>query len=184
MSKMNPFQRIAKAFTNNKDQQHGTSIKQSEVRENAIYSPMQGRVLPLEQVPDETFAAKMLGDGFAVEPQTGELVAPVNGTITLVFDTKHAIGIKTDSGIELLIHVGIDTVKMKGEGFNVKVKMGDRVKVGDPILKVDLNKVKQKAKSLITPVVITNMKLIESVQLIKTGDVNIVDHILDYKLKE
>lgn len=121
-----------------------------------IPAPIQGRILPLTEVPDETFAKKILGDGFAVIPENGVVLAPVDATVATVFPTGHALGLVTEDGVEILIHVGIDTVKMKGEGFKALVKDGDVVKAGQKLIEFDLKLVGEKAKSIITPVVVTN----------------------------
>lgn len=129
-------------------------------REEVIVSPLTGNVRSLENVPDPVFAQKMMGDGFAIEPTDGVVVSPIHGEVVQVFPTKHAVGLRSDEGLEILIHVGIDTVHMHGEGFEAYVKAGDRVKVGDLLLSFDLALVQQKAKSLLTPVVITNGEVV------------------------
>lgn len=125
-------------------------------REEVIVSPLTGNVRSLENVPDPVFAQKMMGDGFAIEPTDGVVVSPIHGEVVQVFPTKHAVGLRSDQGLEILIHVGIDTVHMNGEGFEAYVKAGDRVKAGDLLLSFDLTLVQQKAKSSLTPMVITN----------------------------
>ncbi|MGG3956192.1 PTS glucose transporter subunit IIA [Bhargavaea massiliensis] len=125
-------------------------------REEVIVSPLTGNVRSLENVPDPVFAQKMMGDGLAIEPTDGIVVSPIHGEVVQVFPTKHAVGLRSDQGLEILIHVGIDTVHMQGEGFEAYVKVGDRVKAGDLLLSFDLTLVQQKAKSSLTPVVITN----------------------------
>ena len=102
-----------------------------------IIAPLTGRIVKLEEVPDKVFAEKIMGDGFAIEPKDNIVVAPVDGEIAILFPTKHAIGMVTAEGLELLIHVGIDTVKLNGEGFKAFVKQGDKVKAGDKLLEVD-----------------------------------------------
>lgn len=109
-----------------------------------LSSPLSGKILDLSEVPDETFASKLMGDGIAIEPTSGIITSPVDGTVAQLFWTNHALGIITDSGIELLIHVGIDTVKMEGRGFKAFVSQGDKVKAGDKLLEVDLDLVKKK----------------------------------------
>lgn len=153
--------------------------KDSEI----LLAPMKGTVVPLELVPDQTFAEKLLGDGFAIDPVDGVVISPVDGTIALVFDTKHAIAIVTESGVEILIHVGIDTVKMNGEGFEAFVKSGDIVKAGDKLLQVNLDLVKQKEKSPLTTVVITNSDQFRALNTIKTGVVDLKDEIFSVSLK-
>ncbi|WP_017728176.1 PTS sugar transporter subunit IIA [Halalkalibacterium ligniniphilum] len=130
--------------------------KPVQPEEEIIHSPLNGTYVEIEQVPDPTFSQKMMGDGFAIEPSDGKVVAPVSGEIMQVFPTKHAVGIKTPGGAEILLHIGLDTVTMNGEGFTAHVKEGDKVKVGDVLVEFDLVLVKEKASSIITPVVVTN----------------------------
>lgn len=121
-----------------------------------IGSPLNGRFVPLKEVPDRTFAEGMIGNGAAVEPSDGEVAAPVDATIVHVFETKHAVALKTKQGLEMLIHIGIDTVNMNGDGFESFVNDGDEVKKGQKLIEFDLEKVKKEAKSSITSVLITN----------------------------
>lgn len=143
-----------------------------------VLAPMKGNVMLLKEVPDKTFANKLLGDGIAIDPEDGVVVAPADGKISLVFETKHAVALKTDSGAEILIHVGIDSVKMNGEGFKAFVKSGDRVKAGDKLLEVDLELLREKAASAITPIVISNTEEFKSIKQLKTGKVNLKDQLL------
>lgn len=134
----------------------GRLFKKQEVKEISLVTPMSGEVISLEEVPDPVFSQKMMGDGIAVIPTDGTVVSPVNGEIIQVFPTKHAIGILGDNGAQILIHIGIETVSLQGEGFTVNVAKGDRVKQGDPLMQVDLNIIEEKASSAITPIIITN----------------------------
>ena len=122
-----------------------------------ILCPLTGEVLKLSMVPDKVFAEKMMGDGFAIDPTGGTVIAPVSGEVTSLFATKHAVGITSDNGLEILIHVGMDTVSLGGEGITAFIKQGDRVKVGDKLLEVDFELIKDKVPSLITPIVFTNL---------------------------
>lgn len=122
-----------------------------------LYSPLTGKRISLDQVPDQVFSAKIMGDGFAIEPSDGEVVAPIDGEVVHLFPTKHAIGLKTKEGLEVLIHVGIDTVELNGEGFESFVGVGQKVKKGTLLLKVDLQKIEEKGKPTVTPVVFTNL---------------------------
>lgn len=115
-----------------------------------------GNVMKIEDIPDPVFAEKMMGDGIAIVPAEGSIFSPVNGDIMHVFPTKHAISIKTANGAELLIHIGLETVSMNGEGFTVHVTEGKTVKVGDALITVDLDMVKKRAKSTVIPIIITN----------------------------
>lgn len=120
--------------------------------------PISGEVIPLQEVPDEVFSQKMMGDGFAIIPFSGSVVSPVDGKIASIFPTKHAIGILSDQGYEILIHVGIDTVHLNGEGFTVLVEDGETVSKGQEILQFDLEKIKEAAPSVATPIIFTNLK--------------------------
>ncbi len=120
--------------------------------------PLTGEVKSIADAPDPVFAQKMMGDGFCIDPTDGKLCSPVRGEIISIFPTKHAIGIKADDGYEILIHFGIDTVNLNGEGFELHVKTGDWVNSGDPLLTVDIEGIKDKIPSLITAVVITNLE--------------------------
>ncbi|MEM1503560.1 glucose-specific PTS transporter subunit IIBC [Domibacillus sp. 8LH] len=147
--------------------------------EDKFVAPISGELLPITEVPDPVFAGKMMGDGFAIKPNDGTVVSPVNGKIINVFPTKHAIGINADSGREILIHFGIDTVKLNGEGFEALVSEGDEVKAGQPLLKVDLDYIAKNATSTITPIIFTNLAEGQSVTVekpgtVKNGDENII----------
>jgi PTS system glucose-specific IIA component len=121
-----------------------------------IFSPVNGEIIPIEEVPDPVFNQKMMGEGVALIPTMGDICAPVNGTIIQIAPTKHAIGIRAEDGSEILIHIGLETVALKGEGFTVVVKMDDKVSVSQPLIKVDWDFIRTHAKSIITPIVITN----------------------------
>ncbi|ARK29472.1 PTS sugar transporter subunit IIA [Halalkalibacter krulwichiae] len=132
-------------------------------KEEVLHAPLTGKTVAIEEVPDPTFAQKMMGDGFAIEPTEGKVVSPVSGEIMQVFPTKHAIGIKTEAELEILIHIGLETVGMNGEGFTAHIKEGDRVQVGDLLVDFDIDLVRERAASTITPIVITNMDLLDSI---------------------
>jgi len=121
-----------------------------------VFSPLNGQVVPLEEVPDPVFSQKMMGEGVAIMPTGGDVLAPIDGTVVLISKTKHAIGIRTKDDTEMLIHVGLETVTLKGEGFTVFVNEGDTVSVGQKIMAVDWDLIKDKVPSIITPIVITN----------------------------
>lgn len=139
-------------------------FKKGSSKKIEIHKPIKGELLDISQVPDKVFAGKMVGDGVAIKPMEGKVTSPVDGEIIQIFPTKHAIGIKADNGIEILIHIGIDTVNLEGESFENHVSAGDRVKIGDVLLTFDLEKIEQKAKSAITPIIIANMEEIASIQ--------------------
>ena len=134
-----------------------------------IKSPMNGTVIPLSEVPDAVFSSEMLGKGFGVEPSEGKAYAPVDGEVTTVFDTKHAIGLLSKHGVELLIHIGMDTVKLNGKGFDVKVKTGDQVKAGDLLAEFDMDLIKGEGYPVTTAVVVTNTDDCEEIGEVRTG---------------
>lgn len=127
------------------------------IAETEIYAPGVGQIIPLSKVPDKVFSEKMMGDGIGFIPEKGEIVAPFDGTVKTIFPTKHAIGLESDTGIELLIHIGIDTVKLNGEGFESLVNADEPVTQGQPLMKVNLAYLKENAPSIVTPLVITNL---------------------------
>lgn len=121
-----------------------------------IYAPLEGELVSIEDVPDDTFAQKLMGEGVAIIPSNGKLLAPFAGKVTSIFNTKHAFGLTSDTGVELLIHVGIDTVELKGEGFTTHVKEGDTIEKGQLLMDIDLNFIKEKGYPIITPIIVTN----------------------------
>ena len=121
-----------------------------------ISSPLKGEVVPLTEVKDETFASEMMGKGIAINPTEGKVVSPINGTVQMIFKTKHAIGLKSEDGAEILIHIGMDTVQLDGKHFTAHVKDGDKVKVGDTLVEFDMDAIKKEGYELVTPVIITN----------------------------
>ena len=137
--------------------------------EKVIYAPIQGNVVLRESIPDETFASGVLGDGVGIEPETGEVVAPFDGEISSVAETRHAIGITGPGGMELLIHVGVDTVKMNGDGFTVLVSEGDKVKAGQNLMTFDICKIKAAGYSTTAAVLLTNSDDYQSCNVVKTG---------------
>lgn len=124
--------------------------------DDAFIMPIEGEIIEITEVEDPVFSEKMMGDGFAIIPAAGSVVSPVDGEIVSVFPTKHAIGIKSVKGYEFLIHVGLDTVQLDGEGFTALVKDGEKIKVGQEILQFDLEIIKKKASSIVVPVVFTD----------------------------
>lgn len=134
-----------------------------------LNSPLTGKAEDLSKAPDEAFASKMMGDGAVVTPIDGTVVAPADGFISFVFPSKHALGLTTNDGLELLIHIGIDTVKLDGKGFETFVKDGDEVKKGDKLLSFDINFVKENAPSLTSPCICTSLNDKQKVRLLKNG---------------
>lgn len=129
-----------------------------------MYATQTGRAIALSEVPDNVFSEKILGDGVAILPKEGVVVSPVDGVIEQVADTLHAYGIHTPDGIDVLVHIGIDTVELKGEGFRSYVKVGDKVKAGDRLAEVDLKLVAGKGYALYTPIILTNMDVVKSME--------------------
>lgn len=121
-----------------------------------IYAPVNGEIVPLEEVPDPVFSQKMMGDGIAVKPSDGKIYSPVDGEIIQIPDTKHAVGLRTQDGIDVLVHIGLETVSLKGEGFTTSVNAGENVSAGQLLMEFDLEYVRNNASSDITPIVITN----------------------------
>ena len=143
----------------------GTEEAETSAKENKkslvgtnerIYSPMTGKILKLSDVNDQAFSSEALGKGLAINPTDGKVYSPVDGTVTMLFNTNHAIGITSNKGVEILIHIGMDTVEMEGDGFTAHIKQGDKIKAGDLIMEVDLEKVKKAGFETITPILVTN----------------------------
>lgn len=132
-------------------------------------APANGEMIPIDKVEDDVFSQKMMGEGFAVVPENGEIASPVAGTIVSVFPTKHAIGIKTDDDIEVLLHMGIDTVDLGGEAFEIKVREGEKVKAGKVVATADLAKIQKAGKMTTMIVVFTNGDKIKDYHYAKTG---------------
>jgi len=149
--------------------------EETVVSTTIISSPITGLATALEHVPDEGFAGKMMGDGAAVTPEDATICAPEDGEVVFVFDTKHAIGFQTDSGVALLLHIGIDTVKLNGEGFEVLVENGQKVKKGDPLMKIDIDFLKAHAPSLCSPVLCTELAPNQRIRQIGDGEIKAGD---------
>lgn len=133
-------------------------LKENTSKENksAFVSPVKGKCIPIEEVKDSVFASKVMGDGFAVEPSGDLIVSPADGEIVMIPDTRHAVGIKTKNGVELLVHIGVDTVDLKGKGFWALVSVGSRVKAGTPLIRFDAGFMKQNDIDMTTIVVFTS----------------------------
>lgn len=164
--------------------EHGKRKAASEISEKVdkeskpistivISSPVTGIAADLAATPDEAFAGKMMGDGAAVTPEEPVIYAPEDGEVCFVFDTKHAIGFLTDTGISILLHIGIDTVKLNGKGFEVMVENGQKVKKGDPMLKLDMDYIKSHAPSLVSPIVCTELADNQRIRLLTEGKIQV-----------
>ncbi|MEE6076396.1 PTS glucose transporter subunit IIA [Avibacterium paragallinarum] len=144
--------------------------KSNKTIEVEIYAPLSGDIVNIEDVPDVVFSEKIVGDGIAIRPTGNKLVAPVDGVVGKIFETNHAFSMESADGVELFVHFGIDTVELKGEGFRRVAEEGQTVKRGDIIIELDLELLEAKAKSVLTPVVISNMDEISHIEK-KTGEV-------------
>ena len=130
--------------------------KKEEINPNHVYAPMAGEAVDISQVPDPTFSSGAMGNGIAIQPTDGKVCSPVNGTVDMMFDTGHAVTLVSDNGIEILIHVGLETVGLNGAPFQVKVQNGQKVKQGDILMIADLDAIKAAGLPTITPVLICN----------------------------
>ncbi|MGY4677583.1 PTS glucose transporter subunit IIA [Pasteurella sp. P03HT] len=144
--------------------------KDKKAVEVEIFAPLSGEIVNIEDVPDVVFSEKIVGDGVAVRPTGNKMVAPVDGVIGKIFETNHAFSMESKDGVELFVHFGIDTVELKGEGFRRIAQEGQTVKRGDTVIEFDLEVLEAKAKSVLTPVVISNMDEISSIDK-KAGEV-------------
>lgn len=151
--------------------------KENKTVEVEIFAPLSGDIVNIEDVPDVVFSEKIVGDGIAIRPNGNKMVAPVDGVIGKIFETNHAFSMESVDGIELFVHFGIDTVELKGEGFTRIAEEGQQVKRGDTIIEFDLELLESKAKSVLTPVVISNMDEISHIEK-KSGEVVAGDSVV------
>lgn len=153
-------------------------------KEKELLSPISGKAIDLKEVPDEVFAGKMAGDGIAIVPTGNIAVAPADGELTMLFGTKHAYGMTLADGVEVLVHIGIDTVVLKGEGFEALAKQGDRVKKGTPIIRFDTALIESKGYSLISPVLITDPSAVKNFKALTGMDTEAgVTPVITYSTK-
>lgn len=155
-------------------------VAETAANEIVIMSPMTGEVKPLSETPDPTFAQGMMGDGVVVFPTEGKVVAPFDGEVTFVFATKHAIGLQSDTGLEMLIHVGIDTVQLDGKGFTTHVTDGDKIKQGDLLIEFDMAFLSENAPSLATPLIFTNL-VEQGISDVQLGEIEVNNTLLTIK---
>ena len=148
-------------------------------KEETFVSPLAGELIALSDVKDEAFSSGALGNGVAIVPSEGKLYAPCDGEITTFFPTGHAVGITTDKGADILIHVGMDTVKLDGDGFSPKKVQGDKVKQGDLLLEFDIDKIKAAGLEIATPVIVTNSDDYSSVKTVEPKTVAVGDRIIE-----
>lgn len=145
-----------------------------------VFSPVKGRVVELESVDDEVFSAKMVGDGVAIIPSDGNFLAPIDGELIKVFSTKHAYIVRHRSSVEIMVHIGIDTVSLNGQGFTAVAAEGDEVKAGDTIIRADLGLIDKLGKDRVTPVVVNEMGRFKKVEK-KSGDLSGTDLVMEVK---
>ncbi|BEO89637.1 PTS glucose transporter subunit IIA [Fusobacterium animalis] len=158
-------------------------FKKKEKTIVTIYSPMNGKVIELKEVPDEAFAQKMVGDGCAIEPDKGIICSPIDGQLMNIFPTNHAIIFETIDGLEMIVHFGIDTVKLDGKGFQ-KLREPGPIKIGDEIVKYNLDDIKDGVPSTRSPIIINNMEKIEKIEVLSLGKlVKIGEPIMKVTLK-
>ncbi|WP_320046645.1 PTS glucose transporter subunit IIA [uncultured Ilyobacter sp.] len=148
-----------------------------------VYSPMNGKVMSLESVPDEAFSKKMIGDGCAIDPSEGSVFAPVEGEVD-IFDTNHAVTFEMENGLEMIVHLGIDTVDLEGTGFERIGEPGSLVRIGDELVKYDLDFIRKNTKSAISPIIITSMDDVESIEVLARGEVKAGDLLMKIKMKK
>ena len=158
-------------------------FKKKEKTVVTIYSPMNGKVIELKEVPDEAFAQKMVGDGCAIEPDKGIICSPIDGQLMNIFPTNHAIIFETIDGLEMIVHFGIDTVKLDGKGFQ-KLREPGPIKIGDEIVKYNLDDIKDGVPSTRSPIIINNMEKVEKIEILSLGKiVKIGEPIMKVTLK-
>ncbi|MBR2847152.1 MAG: PTS glucose transporter subunit IIA, partial [Clostridia bacterium] len=155
------------------------NVSEPSGESHTIASPMNGKTVKLEDVPDEAFSGKVLGDGIAIEPSEGKLYSPFDGKVEMVFDTKHAINLMSDDGCELLMHIGIDTVSLKGKYFKTHVSSGDRVKKGDLLISFDIDGIKKEGFKTVTPIVVCNHEDYKGVKVVVSGNVRMGDKLIE-----
>ena len=145
-----------------------------KAKKQIVVSPADGDIVELSEVPDEVFSQKMAGDGIALMPRSNTFVAPVSGVISKIFSTNHAFSVRTSSHLEVLVHIGLDTVELNGEGFKRVAKEGEKVSVGKPIIIADLEFISSKGKSIITPIVVNHEKeltlTVDGVRVVREGE--------------
>ena len=148
-------------------------------KDKAIKAYANGKMIPITQVEDQVFSQKIMGDGLAIFPDDNKIYAPCDGQISAVFEqTQHAVGITLKNGIELILHVGLDTVKLGGRGFDVKVEEGAKIKKGDLLMTFDLSAIKKSGYKVTTPIVVCNSDEFHAVEIIARGDVNAGDAVM------
>ena len=167
-------EKVKKEESKNKSEK----VINNKIDKEILVSPLKGEVVNLSEIEDAAFSSGVLGDGVAIIPSDGKVISPVNGVITTLFPSLHAIGILSDEGIEVLIHIGLNTVQLDGKGFNAKIKQGDKVKKGQEILTFDMDTIKNAGYSLVTPVVITNSSQFLEIAQTNNKNVDLKDNLI------
>lgn len=172
-----------KSFMNNlfKGNDKNNNLADSNNYES-IKAPMSGQVLKLSEIKDPAFSSEMIGKGLAINPNNGKVCSPVDGKVSMLFETNHAIGITSDKGLDILIHIGMDTVELKGKGFSSSVKNGDRIEVGQALIDVDLDLLKAEGYDIVTPIVITNVDKIKDLVETSSDQISIGEELFKIKL--
>lgn len=173
-----PHHLLEQPATPRKDASSKSSAQATATSDQAVLSPIEGKIVDLAEVPDPAFASGAMGKGIAIEPSTGRVVAPFDGTVTVAFKKKHALAVVSDSGAEILVHVGVDTVKLDGEHFISYIEEGDRVKAGDLLLEFDIEQIKAAGYHTVTPIIVTNSADYNDVIPQATGQVSNKDMLL------
>ncbi|MCD7892788.1 MAG: beta-glucoside-specific PTS transporter subunit IIABC [Erysipelotrichaceae bacterium] len=168
--------------TSKTDNDNNNAIENTSIETTCnIYTPIQGNVIPLDQVSDKAFSQGAMGEGIAIVPSEGKIVAPFDGELLVLFPTKHALGLKSTSGVEILIHVGFDTVNLQGKYFNALVSQGDKVKKGQTLIEFDIEKIQEAGYSIETPVVVTSMSQYDTLQLTEKKNIEFNEILMNLK---
>ena len=163
-----------------KSEEKKESVSESKAESNiAVYAPMEGKAVPLKEVNDGVFSEDMLGKGMAIIPTVGKVAAPFDGKVSMIYTTKHAIALTSTEGVEILIHVGIDTVQLNGKYYDIKVAVGDEVKAGDLLAEFDIKGIESEGYRTITPIIVANTDAYKDVVAVASGEVKIKDHLFN-----
>jgi PTS system beta-glucosides-specific IIC component len=160
------------------------SLFKNRTTKISLFSPIEGEVVLINQVADPTFSQELLGKGVAIIPRNGLVVSPVEGKVVQVFETEHAISLVSKDGVEILIHIGIDTIKLKGKYFNCLVDVGDVLEIGKPLIQFDIDSIKEAGYDTITPIIICNSDNYEEFEFLKEKKVSEGTKIISLKKKE
>ena len=179
MGNENTAQPVAEPETESVDPIEDDSDEIVEMNGEIAVSPMTGKIVPLENVNDEVFSSKMMGDGIAILPSDGKVYAPVSGEVTVTMDSNHAVGLASENGAEILIHVGLDTVELAGEGFITHIQKGDHVEAGDLLIEADLELIKEKGYDTTTIIVVTNTMEYKEIKTTQNETISHSDELLE-----